>query len=530
MSGKLAIVATLLIAVLAPLSLRSASAQVIPLTGRQLAAGSPHVVVALVEEARGRWNPQRTLIVTDYHLRIEDRLKGEAPERLILAIPGGTVDRETHGTSVSTPLATGARYLLFLGDLEQPTFTPITGGWQGMFRETAGPGSKREFEDLVRAARDLLAAIEESPDPADTVWLARSEDLDLPAKAYQRSTLPVATAATAAPARSGEAKFVVRTAAFAPIVFNTLLPNTRFSSQDQKQMAYWNFYAGDLFRISPHPSPDWAFGNGVFDIAGFPSSEQMQQQFDFTWGSGAYALTAWRLQNDHIVEADLAFNPAFEWTVDDELATRLGGPLSFKDTLLSALGKAWGYRGPIDLFGGGLNLSSVTRDSIMNLKAAPYDLATMFAEDAAAARATYGGPPLRDGVISSYGISPAPLSPFYVPVRSAAASATAGGSLVLLNAIKIENAGTVGLANLTVEVYLTPRRFSLDGAILLRKIRVGGTIPPGEVRSLSIGRSKLPGSVPAGTYYFAFVLRDPKDAYQANNRAWSNDDVKVAVR
>jgi hypothetical protein len=530
MCGKSFISATLLIAVLAPLSLRSASAQVIPLTGRQLAAGSPHVVVAMVEGARSRWTAERTLIVTEYRLRIEDRLKGDAPERLILTIPGGTVGRETHGTSVSTPLAIGARYLLFLGDPERPTFTPITGGWQGMFRETAGLGGKREFEDLARAARDLIAAVEESPEPADTAWLVWSEEPDLPAKAYQRSTLSVSTSATAAPARSGEAKFVVRNAALAPIVFNTLLPGTRFSSQDQKQMAYWNLYAGDLFRISPNPSPDWAFGNGVFDIAGFPSSEQMQQQFDLTWGSGAYALTAWRLQDDHIIEADLAFNPAFEWTVADELATRLGGPLSFKDTLLSALGKAWGYRGPIDLFGGGLDPSPVTRDSIMNLKAAPYDLATLYAEDAAAARATYGGPPLRDGVISSYGISPSPFTPFYEPVRPSVATAAAGQSLVLLKGIKIENTGTVDLTKLTVEVYLVPRRFSLDGAILLRKVRIGGTIPPGEVRNLSLGRIKLPSSVPAGTYYFAFVLRDPKDAHQANNRAWSNDDVKVAVR
>ena len=76
------------------------------------------------------------------------------------------------------------------------------------------------------------------------------------------------------------------------------------------------------FRSPQTRLPTWAYGNGVFDIAGFPSDEQMRQQLDFNWGPGGFSLIAWRLQDDHIVEADLAFNPAFEWTLDDDAATR----------------------------------------------------------------------------------------------------------------------------------------------------------------------------------------------------------------
>jgi hypothetical protein len=36
--------------------------------------------------------------------------------------------------------------------------------------------------------------------------------------------------------------------------------------------------------------------------------------------------------------------------------------------------------------------------------------------------------------------------------------------------------------------------------------------------------------VPAGSYYLAFVLDVPADGYPANNRAWSNHDVKITVR
>src|SRR3954465_723731 len=57
----------------------------------ELAAASPHVVVAVVESRETRWNPQHTLLVTDYTLRVEDRLRGQAPERISFIIPGGTL-------------------------------------------------------------------------------------------------------------------------------------------------------------------------------------------------------------------------------------------------------------------------------------------------------------------------------------------------------------------------------------------------------------------------------------------------------
>lgn len=479
----------------------------LPLTARQLAAGSPHVVVAVVEEARSRWNEQHTLIVTDYGLRIEDRLKGDAPERVTLSVPGGTVGEETHGTSLSTFLETGARYLLFLGDLDRPTFTPVTGGWQGVFPESGGG-----FDKTLRAARELVAEVEAHPRPSDTAWLVRAEDPGLPAKTWAR----------------GSTKFVVRDPAVAPIVFNPLPPGSPFYREDQKQMAYWNVYARNLFRVSPDPSPTWAFGNGVFDVAGFPANEQMRQQFGREWGQGT-SLTAWMTRDGHVVEADLAFNPAFEWTLDDDAATRPGGPLSFKNAVLSSLGFAWGYQGLFSLTGG-INLSPVSRDSVMNLKASQFRLATLFAEDARAARSTYPGPPLRDGVISPYSTVPAPLTPFYVPVTASVSSAQAGTAFNLVNSVKIENAGSVDFANPTVDVYLVPERFRLEGSIFLKRFRLRGTVRSGEAKNLALGRITLPATVPAGSYYFAFVLGVPKDGYPDNNRAWSNPDVKITVR
>ena len=40
---------------------------------------------------------------------------------------------------------------------------------------------------------------------------------------------------------------------------------------------------------------------------------------------------------------------------------------------------------------------------------------------------------------------------------------------------------------------------------------------------------QVPRGTPAGDYYLAYFLRDPKDAYQDNNAAWGQDGSTVTV-
>ncbi|HET9767201.1 MAG TPA: hypothetical protein VFS60_10155, partial [Thermoanaerobaculia bacterium] len=81
---------------------RTAPAQFLPLDVPELVAASEAVVVASVEEASSRWSGK--LIVTDYRLRVEERIVGEVPERISLTQPGGTVGDETHRVSLAVPL------------------------------------------------------------------------------------------------------------------------------------------------------------------------------------------------------------------------------------------------------------------------------------------------------------------------------------------------------------------------------------------------------------------------------------------
>jgi hypothetical protein len=511
-----------------------AVAHMAPLTDLQLAAGSSDVVVGVVEAARTRWNDPHTLLVTDYTLRIEDRLRGDAPRQVTLTIPGGTLDGETHSTCLSTPLTAGARYLLFLQELDRPALVPITGGWQGAFREIAGPQGKRlaasgpgeiplllangdavEFSQLVRAARHLLARSEAGAEPTEMA-AAPEAAVFLPASPQE------------SPATSG---FVVSTPPRAPLVFEPLPPDSPFHGVDRQQIDYWNLYVEDLFQIAGDPTPGWGFRNGASEIVGFPTDEEMRQQTGSGWSRGAFSMTASVTREGRIVESDIALNPAYEWTLDEAAATRGNANSevqSFRSSILSHLGYAWGYQGSLS-FAGILRGDIVPRDSALNLKPQELDVPFLFAEDVAAARAHYPARRIRDGLISAYRVVPGPITPFYLPVTTSVASARPGGSFDLRTPITLENPGTEPLINPDVEVYLVPQRFSLDRAILVKRLRVRSTVPAGESLSVGLGRATVPRNARPGTYYLAFVLRDPRDAYQANTRTWGTEGVKLRV-
>jgi hypothetical protein len=160
----------------------------------------------------------------------------------------------------------------------------------------------------------------------------------------------------------------------------------------------------------------------------------------------------------------------------------------------------------------------------------PFYADELYADDTAAVRAAFPpGVKLRDGLISSYVTYYSDFLPQYLPARPAVAAVRAGKTFSLTAPIKIENTGTAPLAKLMVEVYLAPQRLSFTGAVLVKRLRLAGTIRPGATQKLNVGAIRVPPGVPAGTYYVAFFLRDPQDAYQGNNGAWSGEEETVTV-
>ncbi len=551
------------------------SAHVEPMSVREMTAASPNIVVATVERRASRWNALHTLILTDYTLRVEERLRGRAAERISLTVPGGTLGSVADDTCISVHLQPGSRYLLFLRDLASPTLLPVTGGEQGAFRELPGAegaapafaaagtrsapltlqGRPVTFRDFTAAVRDLAAQVPFTPRDRFVSLFGT-----LPAKTWNPaaprpaagSVPPLSAPAAAPPPPADEAravetaegavaipprvppspaleKYLIVDPAQPPVVVNPLT-DADFAPWDQYQMAYWNRYRKDLFRVSATPSATWSYGNGVSDMVGFPDDATMAKQFGTTWrelGDGVLAVTFTHHENGVLVEADTVFNPNLSWTLDDLEATRTAGSAyAFKEVVLHELGHVWGLWHPSD------QGAKVTWDSVMNYKPRVYYGGELFADDTAAVRHAFPpGVALRDGSISSYvtiwdGLAPSPDYRTAFPTLSAL---PAGGSFGLAGPIKIENVGTVPLINPLVDVYLAPVRLSFDGAVLVKRAMVRGRVLPGATLQVTLSGFKVPRGTPPGTYWLAYLLRDPKDVYPANNRAWSRETITVTV-
>jgi hypothetical protein len=539
------------------------SAHVVSMSVPELAAASPDIVVATVEGKQSRWNSQHTLIVTDYTLRVEDRLRGEAPDRISITVPGGTVGRIGDDLCVSVHLEPGARYLLFLGEIGRLSLTPVVGAGQGMFREISGGFAARgegsdpvllkgrpvHFRDLVSAMRAVVASTPLAPRSAGKadprlpakIWdpspgritgsappLAAPETMAIPAlPADAPPIVEIVGGAPASAPRRPMSKFVYEELAELPIVVNPLPADSPFSPWDQYAMSFWNRYAGDMFQVPFSPSPFWSYGNGVFDIAGFPDSPTLMRQFGFDWSEfsqGVLAFTSRRTQDGVTIEADVVFNPNKEWTLDDADGMRAGKPYPFKDVSLHELGHVWGLEHPWET-------QHVWWDSVMNYKLKRFYVEELFADDTSAVRDAHPpGVSLRDGLISSYVTDHDGIfdNAEYIPARPSVPTVKAGGKFSLTS-IKVENVGTVALSDPVVEVYLAPTTLSFEGAVLLKRAKVKGKVPSGATRKVSLGALRVPPKTPAGVYLLAFFLRDPKDVYQGNNGAWSSEDVTLEV-
>ena len=332
-------------------------------------------------------------------------------------------------------------------------------------------------------------------------------------------SLPIAVPETDG-LRAAWDSFVIRNPAVPPIAVNPV--PSPFSQAGRDQAAYWNVYSPGLFRIES-PSPSWSFGDDVSDIAGLVDDAKLQEEFGQPWFPGGAIWVSYRIRDGHIVETDIALNPAFSWTLDEAEATRPGGPQSFRHAVLAGLGIAWGLS---PSFG----LAPRDRESVLGSAPQQYKLAMLFSDDTAAVRSAFGGSRIKDGLISAYSLRPAPGRPIQIPLALSPRSIPAGGQVQVANRVKIENTGSRDLAKCAVEVYLVPRRFSMQGAVLLRRIPVPGRIAPGALRNVTVGKVQVPDSTAPGSYFLAFRLRAPGDQYSPNDFAWSDSTVALTVK
>jgi hypothetical protein len=501
-----------------------------------------------------------------------------------LTFRGGTIGEETQAIGGMPILIVGERYLLMLRpNWAEIRGIPLVGANQGLLRVATdsktntlrvfdatglpvvlegdtglvrSTGAGRGLEDgvpleaFVARLRRELPRIKQAPPPErpqvnrDDPRVLKTFSLPVatepPRKTDQtESKAPLTPTDMAEPERpekpyqqaigSGEPlvsdkgpQFVQDGVANLPIIVNNFSPaQAPWSPEDQAQMSSWNHYASGVFRVFATPTGTWRYGDGVFDLAGWPNSATMKQQFGSTWEELAnpWAITFQRFNGRTIIEADIALNPAQAWTLDDEWVYDGSSARSFRRTMTHELGHMLG----LDHNFGGLSVMNYPPDNYR-----PFPVPYM--DDAEGARQIYPAQVVETADLGIYLFRSAGYQNW---VQADFPSSVRIGSSFTVTNYQLENVGTKRFDTLAVEWYLTTARnfnganFYLGTTTYPALNRFEFFDPPSTARTLTV-----PAGVPAGSYFLAaFIRADDSvntNGFQVNNsRSFSRTKINV---
>ncbi|HXI22606.1 MAG TPA: Calx-beta domain-containing protein [Pyrinomonadaceae bacterium] len=312
-----------------------------------------------------------------------------------------------------------------------------------------------------------------------------------------------------------------------PIVVNNFPASfTPWSPEDQYQMSKWNYYASDVFHVYTSPTGTYSWTDGVFDLAGFPSSADLQSVYGSTWDSNTIAVTFLRYNlfnlGSTIVEADIAINPAFGFTLDDEWVFNGSGNVqSFRLTLLHELGHMHGLNHQFNYL------------AVMNYFPAFYRFFGLpYMDDAQGIRAEYPSNAVNRtdlGVYLYYETGFQSVSDATYP-----SSVVAGGSLTATN-YHVENVGTNTISTPTIEWYLTAARNFNSSYYYLGQATYSSLAPFTSFTPSTVPVTfTVPSTVPSGSYYLSAFIRNDSGASQSsfpfsNNYAFSRTRIQVSA-
>jgi hypothetical protein len=528
-----------------------------------MVAEAEWVVVADLVAQQPRRNARGNLIVTDYRFHAVDVLLGVPDGDFVLTQGGGTLAGETQAITDAPRFDVGHRYLLFVRPARGELFPPFVGGAQGVYRLDADGSAvsvgveqtRSERTQLFERVHALVAARGAAPPRAP----ARSA---VPAGTYPaKNYLPIALtpvqdmAAIRTPGAEAVAEGPVPGGGAANVLVAGGTPQMRggavidyhyehriappavinnfpdsfapWSPEDEYQMSRWNRYGGGVFQVYTTPTGTWAWNNDRFDLAGWPDDATMTAQFGEPWGPTTLGITYSRwFGTGPIVEADLALNPAYCWTLDERAATNGADACwGFRQTMTHELGHVWGLQHPWET-------QDVWWDSVMNYSPKEYRLPLLFGDDTNAVRAAFGGPAIHDALLSLYatGDNSGSMHATYTATQPWSVWVHHGDDLSasITGAFKIENLGTDDVASPSVEFYLAQQRMSWSAYAFLGSA-VYATVPVYTTWYNGLPSLPVPSTMPTGDYWLAAFLRDNADADNGSNSAWADEGAKVHV-
>jgi hypothetical protein len=306
-----------------------------------------------------------------------------------------------------------------------------------------------------------------------------------------------------------------------PIVVNNLPDSfTPWSPEDEYLMSRWNYYASNVFRVFTTPTGTFAWGDNVFDLDGWISSATLQNVYGSPWGANTIGVTFSRWIGGTVIEADIALNPAFSFTMDDEWVYDGGSAQGFRQVMIHELGHMLGLDH---------NFNGMSLMNYMPSEFRAFGLPYM--DDAAGIRALYPGNAVARtdlGVNLYYASGFQSITDATHPL-----SVTAGG-LLTVNNYTVENVGTTTINVPTVQWYLTRARNFNSTYYFLDETTFSPALPPftrytpGTLQRTFV----VPSGVASGYYYLAAYVPNDAGAGQSgfpfsNNYAFSRRRIFV---
>ena len=109
---------------------------IVPMSVEDLTRESSQVVDATAVESWAAWNSQHSMIFTFTRFAVSGRLKGQAPETVVVRQPGGSAGGYTTHVAGVRHWASGERAVLFLRPSATDGAMEVTGLMQGNFLVT----------------------------------------------------------------------------------------------------------------------------------------------------------------------------------------------------------------------------------------------------------------------------------------------------------------------------------------------------------------------------------------------------------
>ncbi len=537
---------------------------------RQLAMDSKSIVVGTVVNSKCVLN-EKGVIVTKTQIKVLHSVTRPRSVGSVIEVTqlGGELDGKSFDVSEHTRFDIGATYLLFLEDPSRAVIPATLGGVHGCMRIVRGDdgvsypvmsgyrpvtGVQGGRFDYARRATSLvngvatLAAAEPSravPNagvPGNDIVTAIDTNISsaktleevlaciYAERGEQAGTSPVLRGLQMLPVFESNGLTLCVCGEHELFLVYEQVPAAWVShAHNELAMGRYNLY----FDVHRYTADDgsWNSPNFEDEFCGFTSSADLTEVYgaEFAWGTSTLAMNvAWSIFDcGEIWENDIHFNPAFRWTYALDDVVESGGSYLYASTVMHELGHSHGLEaGTCD------EDYSFDRPSVMcaGSRRIVEDGKGLHRRDALMLRLNYADQGSK-GLLMDMGVESWWMDG---SIRNSTLSPTtiAGGQILTLSNVFVENMSTADVSNVRLRVYLSKNTTISNEDILLGTSDYFGTFPHNSDWRGNLTRT-IPPTVENGVYFVGVVVSSDEpdygwwDDYMPNNRTYFSTPITV---